>query len=265
MNIVITTLSIGENYTKDYTNRLIQDVLNLSDLTIYVTTDCPNIINDVFGVNDRIIITNINRDDIVVRLKINEYSDDFNFNLRYLCLNPVKDLNDTVIIFTDCDNSFDWWDRYIVTDFIKSKVKDGFDFFGPRISNKWGYVRNEYLLNGLDKESIFWHKVPNYDINLDSNEWDESPLPAEYLLIFYNNQGKLNKFYNHWKYFHDYLVSREFSHGTWAEGFEIGISSFLSGFNGYDIGWNHEIWSKMIVASGYKNGHKGNVIHGTER
>jgi hypothetical protein len=76
---------------------------------------------------------------------------------------------------------------------------------------------------------------------------------------------KLNNFYNHWKYFHDYLISREFSYGTWAEGFEIGVSSFLSGFNGYDIGWNHEIWSKMIVASGYKNGHKGSVIHGTER
>ena len=44
MNFVITTLSIGENYTRDYTCRLIEDVLNLSDIDIYVTTDFESII-----------------------------------------------------------------------------------------------------------------------------------------------------------------------------------------------------------------------------
>lgn len=265
MDIVITTLSIGENYTRDYTNRLIEDVLKLTDIKIYITTDSPKIINDFFGTNDRIIINVVNRENLKIRIKIGDYSDDFNFNLRYLCFEPVKDLEDTLIIFTDCDNSFDWWDKNKVIDFTSDMLKKGYDFYGPRISYKWSQFKEEFILNGKTNNGLFWHKIYNYDLDINNTDWDNSPLPAEYLLIFYNKNKKLNKFYAQWKWFHDYLVNKGNSEGTWAEGFEIGVSSYVSGFVGFDIGWNHEIWSKILVASGYKNGHRGNIHHPTDK
>ena len=59
MRILITTLSLGENYTRDYTLRMIEDVLNMSDVDFYVTTDCRHLIDDKFGINDRIKINEI--------------------------------------------------------------------------------------------------------------------------------------------------------------------------------------------------------------
>jgi len=266
MKIVLTTLSIGENYTRDYTCRLIDDILKLSDIDVYVTTDSPSIINEIFNGNSRIKINTVDRNDLKIRIKINGgYSDDFNFNLRYMCFEPVKDLEDTLVIFTDCDNSFDWWDTDQVEQFVSKMLIDGYDFYGPRINYRWSTYRNEYLNNDKANVGIFWHKFYNYDLNPESTEWDEAPLPAEYLLIFYNKDKKLNKFYEQWKWFHDYLVKKDDSQGTWAEGFEIGVSSFVSGFKGYDLNWNHPLWSKILVASGYKNGHRGDIFHQTER
>ena len=41
MRIIITTLSFGENYTKDYTLRMIEDVLSLTDVEMYINKKMP--------------------------------------------------------------------------------------------------------------------------------------------------------------------------------------------------------------------------------
>lgn len=273
MNIVVTTLSIGENYTKHYTLRMAEDILKFSDLNFYITTDCRYIIDEMYPDNPRIHINEVKRENIKIRLPICDandkpsYSDDFNFNLRYLCLEPVKDLDETVVIFTDCDNSFDEWNQEKVTKFIDEYYyKLGYDFFGPRTSFLWKSFLSQYEKTPNREEGIFWHKIYNYDLDKNPKpEWNESPLPAEYLLIFVNNNGKLNKMYEQWKTFHDYLVNKECTYGTWAEGFEIGVSSLVSGFKPYDIGWGHEIWSKIFVANGYKTGKRKGLYFPTER
>jgi hypothetical protein len=106
MKILITTLSIGENYTRDYTLRMIEDVILLTDIDIYITTDCKDIIIDKFGDTDRVKIKEINRDDIKVSLPIgpNKGARDFNFNMRYLCLDHVKDIDDAIIILDEAAN-----------------------------------------------------------------------------------------------------------------------------------------------------------------
>ena len=265
MKFVVTTLSIGKNYTKDYTCRLIKDVLEKTNNDIYITTDCDDVIENQFGKQERIKIQKIKKEDIKLRIKIGNYSDDFNFNMRYLCLKPVKDLEDAIVIFTDCDNSFDWWDDAVVTRFIEEKGKDGYDFYGPRMSYIWRNFLDDYKSQNKKEYGIFWHKILNYRLDVNSNEWDNAPLPAEYLLIFDNRGKKLNKFYDQWKWFHDHLVNMESSFGTWAEGFEIGVSSYIAGFKGYDIGWNHDIWSRIFCANGYKTGPRGGIVHQTER
>ena len=80
-----------------------------------------------------------------------------------------------------------------------------------------------------------------------------------------NNNGKLNKMVEQWKWFHDYLNNKNYTYGTWVEGFEIGISCMNAGFNDYDIGYGHSIWSKVFEPNGYKTGKRGGVVHPTEK
>jgi hypothetical protein len=268
MRKIIVTLSFGENYTRDYTLRLIDDVINLSNCELYITTDQRKLIESHIN-NDRIKIFDIDRDSVKIRIPVgeNKYSDDFNFNMRYISLEPVKNINDSLIIFTDCDNSFDWWDETEVDNFINEHYhNNGYDFFAPRNTYKWKDFVTDYSNRTTKEHGIFWHKIYNYDLDDNKNiEWADCPLPAEYLLIFVNNNNKLSNFVSQWKWFYDYLNSKEYSYGTWAEGFEIGISSCVANFKNMDIGWNHHIWSKIFVANGYKNGHRGNIHHVTER
>lgn len=258
MKIAFTTLSIGESYTKDYTLKLINDVLNKTTHSIYITTDCVNIINQIYGNESRVILTEIKRENIQLRINTDwgvGYSNDF--NLRYVCFESVKDLEDHMIIFTDCDNSLDWWDENLIEDWLVSKINEGYDFFAPRNGLTLKNFLDDYKTKEKKEHGIFWHKLYNYDlIDNPKPEWDYSPLPAEYLLIFYNNEKKLIKFYEQWKWFHDYLVNQNKSYGTWAEGFEIGVSSLVANMKPYDIGWNHHIWKKVITPNGYKVGHQ---------
>lgn len=285
MNIVLTTLSLGENYTRDYTLRMIEDVLKMSNMDMYVSTDCSHIIEEKYEGNSRIKIQKLDRNSLKVRLPIGKQkaASDFNFNMRYLCLEHVQDLQNTLIIFTDCDNSFDWWDQEIVEQFIHSNLKLGYDFFGPRTDYKLKSVLDTFNSNCLDfigrQEpnfsdcTIFWQKLFNYDLldldnkvikNYPNHPWEEAGLPAEYLLLFYNTDGKLQKMVSKWKEFHDYLVNRDYTYGTWAEGFEIGVSSYLAGFTPLDLTFAHSIWNKIFTPNGYKTGPRGGIIHGTE-
>lgn len=285
MKKIITTLSLGINYTKDYTLRMIEDVLNLTDADFYVTTDCSHVITEKFS-NERIKIREIKREDVIVRLPIGPHkgANDFNFNMRYLCLEHVQEINDAVIIFTDCDNSLDWWDTEVIENFITDMESKGFDFFGPRTAYKLEIVLNQLQTNCMsilgEKEfnyhdcTIFWHKFFNYDMidienkmvkNFENHEWKNAGLPAEYLLIFNNKKDKLKKMVSQWKYFHDYLVNRDYTWGTWAEGFEIGISAYVAGFKDFDISFTHHIWNKIFTPNGYKTGPRGGIVHGTEK
>jgi hypothetical protein len=258
-NLYLVTLSIGKHYTEKFANKLIYDVLNNSDLKIYITTDVPEIVEEKFGNNERIVLNKINTDDIAVRLWLNEnkVSSDFNFNLKYLCFDKIYEDQNSVVIFTDCDNSFEWWDKDQMFEYLYEEYIKGFDFFASRTDWTFGSFLKEYNNQTNRQHSIFWHKIYNY--NLDKNpkpEWDDASLVAEDVLVFINNDDKLKKFYEQWKYLHDYLVKKDYTEGTWAEGFEIGVSAISAGFKAKDIGWSHHIFRKMLLYNGYKTGYK---------
>lgn len=259
MDIYFVTLSLGIPYTQDYCLKLINDVLKRTNHSICVTTDCKDIILTEFPYESRIIIREINRDRLTIRLNTDwgiGNATDFNFNMRYMCLEYVKEIPDAVVIFTDCDNSLDWWDEQQIQNWLTQHINMGYDFFGPRNSLLLKNYLEEYRNQNSKKFGIFWHKLFNFDlINNPKPEWDDAPLPAEYLLIFYNRDFKLVKFYEQWKWMHDYLVNKKVSYGTWAEGFEIGVSSLIADMKPYDIGWSHPIWKRAVTPNGYKVGH----------
>ena len=200
-------------------------------------------------------------------------------------MDHVKDIDDCVVIFTDCDNSLDWWDKELIEEFINDKFKDGYDYFAPRADYRFRNAidkyntscrKNPYNNDVLDYDSctILWEKFFNYDmVDLDKNQivegvnhkWAEASIPTEYLIIFYNNNGKLSKMVNQWKWFHDYLCNRDYVHGTWAEGFEIGISCLVADFKPFDISYYHPVWEKMFTPNGYKTGPRGGKVHATEK
>lgn len=272
MNIVITTLSIGEEYTRKYTLRMIKDVLEKSDVKFYITTDHPEIIQERYSNHERIILNVLRTEDYPITLPIgsNKHASDFNFNLRYLCLEPVENLDNTLVIFTDCDNSFDWWDRASVESFVNNMLDAGYDFYAPRCGYKLKGAMNQFNTNykvnkncNYSDHTILYEKFFNYNIidiesesilNPDDHPWANAPIPTEYLVVIYNRNNKLKSMVDQWRWFCNYLNNRDFVYGTWAEGFEIGVSSFVAGFNPYDIGFMHEIWSKMFEPNGYKTG-----------
>lgn len=263
MKIQFTTLSLGIPYTTDYCLRLIDDILIKTSHSIYITTDCKDIITNQYPNEERIKIKEINRDNLVVRLNTDYgtgFATDFNFNMRYMTLEQVKDIDDSVTIFTDCDNSLDWWNEEQMQSWLSTQINLGYDFFAPRNDLKLKNYLEDYKKQDKKNYGIFWHKLFNFDMfDIKKPEWDDSPLPAEYLLIFYNNNGKLSKFYEYWKYLHDYLVTKKITYGTWAEGFEIGVSSHMAGFIPYDISFCHPLWKKSITPNGYKIGHPTEV------
>lgn len=263
MKIIFTTLSLGEPYTQDYCLKLVKDILTKTQHSIHIITDCKDIINYKYPGESRIIIEEIKREELTLRINTDwgtGTANDFNFNMRYLCFQKVKDLDDYIVIFTDCDNSLDWWDENEIQTWLKYHIENGYDFFGPRNSFTLENFLQEYSNQSDERYGIFWHKLFNYNlINNPKPEWNDAPIPAEYLLIFYNRDKKLVKFYEQWKWFHDFLVNQQKSYGTWAEGFEIGVSSLVAGFVPFDIGWSHPIWKKAITPNGYK------IDHQTER
>jgi len=282
MKKVLTTLSLGAEYTSEYTIRLIKDVLELSSLDLYVTTNCRDVIEGVYGQNERIKIKDINLKDVKIRIPMgeNKGGDDFNFNLKYLCFEPVMKFTDALILYTDCDNSFDWWDEQVVEEYTTRNFQQGFDFLAPRAGLTVQTCIDSFNAQCEKDEThyqsstLIWHKFFNYDMvstsplrvsDSHTPKWGPAGLPAEHLLLFYNTGNKLEKFVEQWKWFHDYLVNREYTWGTWAEAFEIGVSAYLAGFNVRDIGYSDPVWGKIITFNGYKTGPKGGKVYATLR
>ena len=223
-----------------------------------IVTDCKKLIIDIFGENERILIDEVNRNDLKIRIPIDSkesHSSDFNFNLKYLCLRQLLDKEDAYIVWTDCDNSLEWWDEDVIQSYFKETLDNGFNFLGCRMLYTWECFIEEYKTKNNKEHGIFWHKIFNYDLDVENKDWYHAPLPAEHIIVFLETGDKLKKYYDQFKWFHDHLVEKGFCYGTWAEGFEMGVAGYIAGYKPCDIGWSHPILSKAIKYNGHAVGH----------
>lgn len=260
-DIIFCTLSVGKRYTEDYTCKLIDDVLRNTRCRFAITTDFPDIIKNTFPGENRLLIDFFDRNLYKLRLPIgpNKAASDFNFNVRYTALKQCLSVPEKFVIFTDCDNSLPRWNEPQISLNLQNMLAQGFDFSAPRCD----YIMKD-MLKGYHKElsegnptpTIFWHKIWAFDLlNNPKPEWDNAPLPAEFILLLTNHEDKLEKFYTNWKNLHDHMVNLPYTEGTWAEGFEIGVASLLAGYVAHDMGWNLTTVDGCMVASGHKVGH----------
>lgn len=261
-DIIFCMLSVGKRYTQDYTCKLVNDILTNTRSRVAITTDFPEIIKDKFPRERRILIDFFDRSLYKLRLPIGNSSGlatDFNFNVRYTALKQCLHVPEKIVIFTDCDNSLPFWEEELVTTRLSEKMDQGFDFFGPRANWKLKEAIDQYLLERTPENpnaSMIWHKIWAFDlIDNPKPEWDDAPLPAEFFFVLVNHQDKLTKFYEGWKYMHDWLANLPYTEGTWAECVEIGIASKIAGYNAYDTGWHLDVVNHAVVASGHKVGH----------
>ena len=88
----------------------------------------------------------------------------------YLCLDLVKNLDDTAVIFTDCDNSLDWWDEETIQNWLTQMKNSGYDFFGPRTNLKLkNFIEGYNRVKDVNpRDGVFWHKLFNFDFSLSS-------------------------------------------------------------------------------------------------
>jgi hypothetical protein len=260
-NIIFCTLSVGKRYTEDYTCKLINDVLTNTKCRFAVTTDFPEIIKEKFPNENRILIDFFDRNQYKLRLPIgvNKGASDFNFNVRYTALKQCLGLPEKFVIFTDCDNSLPRWEEEGIGNNLQQMLDNGFDFSAPRSNYKLKDVLIDYhkqVSEGNPTPTIFWHKIWAFDlVNNPKPEWDNVSLPAEFILVLANVNGKLEKFYEGWKSMHDWMANLPYTEGTWAEGFEIGVAAHLAGYVTHDMGWGMSVINNCMVASGHKVGH----------
>jgi len=265
------TLSVGLPYTRDYTIQLIDEVLSLTTSRIAITTDHPDFLRDRYPGEERLLIDTFDRSKYKIRLGSAPpvptqdpscWATDFNFNLKYTVLEPLIGIQEKYIIFMDCDDKIGTWDEEKTLEWVTAAYERGANFYGERTNpNVLPDIISEYIRTLYMKEpmSLGWHKVWAYDLihNLRP-EWKCAGFPTEHLFILVNEGDKLKKFYDQWKELHDHLASLPYTHGTWAEGIELGICAAAAGYTPCDI--PYEIMRQFVVS-----GHKDGFHHATER
>ena len=236
-SFIFCSLSIGLPYTRDYTIPLIKEILSMTTSRLAITTDQVQFLQAEFPNEPRLILTHFDSSKHKLRLQISPYPDaatDFNFNLKYLVFEPILDAPEPYVVYTDCDNSMIKWEEDVILNRLATEHKLGFTFFAERGGEgALAGIIKEYLRTFLMDEppGLGWHKIWAFDLlHHPRPKWENASFPSEHFLILTNKDDMVKKFCLQWKELHDKLVALPYTHGTWAEGVEIGIAAIEAGY-----------------------------------
>lgn len=237
--ILFSLLSLGEIYTS-FCNSFLNELLELTPYDIKVTTDCP----DTVTKNSRIIIDPVDVSNNKIRIGY-----DFNYNLKHLCFKEYDSKYETIFYF-DCDQKLAKFNSNLAENIIAERYKMGFDFLATRT--------NAVLESSLERfkkgeSELFTHKILNYGLDKTPPplNWLNARMPSEHFFIL-KNCSKVKKFYETWKELNDRTESLEVCHGVWGDGFEIGVSAAVAGFNAMEVNSYEQFEVFGIVFNGNK-------------
>jgi len=237
--ILFSLLSLGEVYSS-FCNSFISELLTLTPYDIKITTDCPG----AFTKADRLIIDPVDVSNNKVRIGY-----DFNYNLKHLCFKEYDSKYETIFYF-DCDQKLAKFNSQLAEDVIIGKYNAGFDFLATRTNAVLG-ISLQRFKNG--EHELFSHKIANYGIDKTPppDSWLNAKMPSEHFFILKNN-SKVKTFYETWKDLNDRTEKLEVCHGVWGDGFEIGVSAAVAGYNVCEVNSYEQFEVFGIVFNGNK-------------
>jgi hypothetical protein len=240
-NILISVISFVNNkkegseiYTT-FAKRTINDVLTKTPYDIMVTTNSyDSFLEELTNNPDRVII----REEKLENHKTNVGA--FNQLLKFYSIKNIDKKYDWVL-YLDCDAGFT---ETINTEVIDNKINEwelqGFDMLALLYERTYKWAEEQYqdtIQNNTFKK-LFDDKFKFYGVN---HEWGEAYLPSEHILLIKNNE-KLPIMCDE---FEKFCTIFETQDEQWPvtfdmESFEIGVSSFIAGYNVGEMGWGNQ-------------------------
>lgn len=236
--IIFILLCLGEDYSK-FSLHLIRDLLEKTPFDIQITTDCPH----VFTPSDRIIVKQA---DLTGRRFNINYS--FNYNLKYLAFADISSEYEYVFYF-DCDQQVVQFNTTALKELLDYHSKNGYDYIAARTN---AVLRDSLERFKRGENELFTHKILNF--NLDKvdppDSWLRANMISEHFFILKND--KIKAFYETWRDLNAHTEALEECHGTWGDGFEIGVAAAVAGYTAVEASSYDQYEVMGIVFNGHK-------------
>ncbi len=246
MNNLFTMLSLGEKYTK-YSVKLVNNLLERTPHDVRISTDHPLLFQDIN--NTRLTVI-----DITEKVQLNLIGlGGFNYNLKFYAFENIPTHYDT-IFYLDCDQEITMWDDDRFQILINSFFEQGKDFIATRTD---AILRGHIQNYRVDKQpDLFAHKIENYGLTFENTpeEWLDARMPSEHFFILKNDPKKIKVFYFTWKMLNALSEQlKDKNHGTWGDGFEIGIAAKNANYTAVSVGGDIQAHVFGINFNGNKN------------
>jgi len=231
MKTIVLLLALETENKPIYTNfcnKLINNLLNVTDFDILVSTNREDLIENNNRVTTRNNTTNSHKITMSSR---------FNYNMKHVCFENVPEGYDN-FVYLDCDVKFD-------------RFND--DFFNDISNTKWKASRTSCTLDSQLKEydlgmnCLFRHKIDAYKDKFNLVNFKDARIPSEHIFFGKYDKKILNKFHEYWQIMNSHLQEKDFMN-TWGDGFEIGISANYAG-----VELNEFAWGQYLTFNGNKN------------
>jgi hypothetical protein len=239
-NILVSAISFvnqtknGSEIYTTFAKRLINDVLTKTPYDVRITTNSYSSFSEINN-NERVSIIENNLETHKTHIGA------FNQLLKFASLKNVDKKYDWVL-YLDCDAGFvDTLNVNSLEYMIDRWETMGHDMVALRTDATYEHAEKEYLetiQKNDGNKHLFDDKFIFYGIK---PEWRGAKLPSEHILLIKNNE-KLEIMADEFeKFCYQFETQDSVNPITYdMEAFEIGVSSFLAGYNMGEMGWYNQ-------------------------
>ena len=225
----------SEIYTR-FAKRLIDDVIKKTPWDVMVSTNRPDLFEDVTNPNDRVFI----KEDKLENHKTHVGA--FNQLLKFSAIKDVDSSYDYVL-YMDCDAGFT---EDVNVEDVERMINHweslGYDMVALRTDATYDWAEKEFKettdFNSWPKP-LFNSKFLFFGIH---PEWSGAKLPSEHVFLVKNNE-RLSEMAKYFENFCTQFETQDENHPITydMEAFEIGVSAHLAGINMGEMGWGNQI------------------------
>ena len=213
MKYAFTTLAVGESFFNNSLKEFKAATTRL-DGDFFITTDMDSEDSKV----------KVNKIPTNKFFEKDYNSSTFYYNLKCLSLKPLITSDYDIIVYIDADWAIkDNLTNEVMSNLLSYMDANKLDFLFERPGKVKGHKEDK-------EKGLCYSKLQAYNV-FDHNLWDEAHIVNEQFLVFRNN-WKFRYFVQRWEQFLWYSIHNNI--WNFAEGFEIGVSSYEAKMN-YDF------------------------------